>query len=259
MNSAQVFALDFDGVICDGMAEYWQSSWRAYTRVWKVIEQEPGSSIADRFCELRPEIEVGWEMPVLIRALTLGIETERIQSSWQHIRDRVLKDSRISAIEIGKTLDAVRDDWINKDLEGWLGLHRFYPGTIDLLSRLATRKVQPIIITTKEGRFVKQLLQKQGANIPDKCIWGKEIKRSKADSLRQILANSSSSQPQILFVEDRLPTLTKIVSQADLDSVKLYLADWGYNTLRERESIAQNQRIQLLSLTDFAKLDLVTK
>jgi phosphoglycolate phosphatase-like HAD superfamily hydrolase len=253
MDAPQVFALDFDGVICDGMAEYWQSAWRTYTRVWQVVEQEPSSSIADRFCELRPTIEIGWEMPVLIRALTLGIETPQIQATWQRIRDRVLADSRIGAIEISKQLDAVRDEWIKKDLEGWLRLHRFYPGVIDTLNHLPNRNIKPIIITTKEGRFVKQLLQKQGVNIPDEFIWGKEIKRSKADSLRQILAGGQS-QPRIFFVEDRLPTLTKIVSQSDLDSVQLYLADWGYNTPRERASVATDHRIKILSLADFSKL-----
>jgi len=53
------------------------------------------------------------------------------------------------------------------------------------------------------------------------------------------------------FVEDRLKTLV-VHQQPDLDAVKLYLADWGYNTPAERES-AQNDRIQLLSLSQFAE------
>jgi len=32
------------------------------------------------------------------------------------------------------------------------------------------------------------------------------------------------------FVEDRLKTLQLVHQQPDLDAVKLYLADWGYNT-----------------------------
>lgn len=259
MNSSQVFALDFDGVICDGMAEYWQSAWRTYTRVWQVVEQEPSSSIAARFRELRPTIEVGWEMPVLIRALTLGIETAQIQSTWQRLRDRILADSRIGAIEISQKLDAVRDEWIKRDLAGWLRLHRFYPGVIDTLNSLPSRQIQPIVVTTKEGRFVSKLLQQQGVDIPDQFIWGKETKRSKADSLREIVTNTGGSQPQIWFVEDRLQTLIKIAAQPDLNSVKLYLADWGYNTLRERESVRDSQRIEILSLANFAKLGLNSK
>ena len=56
------------------------------------------------------------------------------------------------------------------------------------------------------------------------------------------------------FVEDKLSTLAKISSQPELEAVKLYLADWGYNTPAERESVLQQSRIQLLTLADFPTL-----
>jgi hypothetical protein len=36
-----------------------------------------------------------------------------------------------------------------------------------------------------------------------------------------------------------------------LKTVKLFLADWGYNTLAEREIAQQDSQIQLLSLQEF--------
>jgi hypothetical protein len=53
-------------------------------------------------------------------------------------------------------------------------------------------------------------------------------------------------------VEDRLKTLLSVKQQPDLSQVRLFLADWGYNTLPERESVAQNPPVQLLSLSQFA-------
>ncbi len=42
--------------------------------------------------------------------------------------------------------------------------------------------------------------------------------------------------------------------QQNLDDWKLYLVDWGYNTLEERQRAEANPRIQLLSLGEsFAK------
>jgi phosphoglycolate phosphatase-like HAD superfamily hydrolase len=254
MDSPQVFALDFDGVICDGIEEYWQTAWLTYRQIWQLGGKKPSNAMSERFKELRPTIEVGWEMPILIHALMLGIEKEQISSDWQRTRDRVMAESRISPLDVGKKLDGVRDDWIRRDLEGWLSLHRFYPGVIETLKRLLDRQLQVIIITTKEGRFVRELLQKQGVNLPPKSIWGKEVKRSKADSLRLILDEVQASSPQISFVEDRLQTVNKVAARSDLDAVKLYLADWGYNTTAERNLAAANPKIQILSLTDFSHL-----
>jgi phosphoglycolate phosphatase-like HAD superfamily hydrolase len=254
MNAARILALDFDGVICDGMAEYWQTAWRTYTQVWQLDRLEPSPGVAEKFRELRPLIEVGWEMPVLIRALTLGISTERMQSSWQRIRDRILADSRLSGVKVSQQLDTVRDNWIQQDAASWLALHQFYPGVVDMLKDLPNRKIQPVIITTKESRFVMQLLQQQGIELASEFVWGKELKRSKTDSLKQILDRGAKKSPTVWFVEDRLSTLAKIATQPELESVKLYLAEWGYNTVAEREAALQQSRIQTLALADLATL-----
>jgi phosphoglycolate phosphatase-like HAD superfamily hydrolase len=259
MNAARILALDFDGVICDGMAEYWQTAWRTYTQVWQLDRLEPSPGVAEKFRELRPLIEVGWELPVLIRALSLGISTERMQSSWQRIRDRILADSRLSGVKVSQQLDSVRDNWIQQDPASWLRLHQFYPGVIEMIKELPSRKIQPVIITTKESRFVTQLLQEQGVELASEFIWGKELKRSKTDSLKQILDRGTKKSPTVWFVEDRLSTLSKIAAQPELESVKLYLAEWGYNTASEREAALQQSRIQTLSLADLPTLGGVAK
>jgi len=69
---SQILALDFDGVICDGLIEYFQTAWRTYCQIWKPSLPTPPAGAAS-FYQLRPVIETGWEMPVLIRALVLGI------------------------------------------------------------------------------------------------------------------------------------------------------------------------------------------
>lgn len=254
MNATRVLALDFDGTICDGMAEYWQTAWRTYTKMWQLDRLEPSAGIAEKFRELRPLIEVGWEMPVLIRALTLGISTERMHSSWQRIRDRILADSRLSGVTVSQQLDSVRDNWIQQDPSSWLGLHKFYPGVVDTLNSLADRKIQLVILTTKESRFVSQLLKQEGIELASEYIWGKELKRNKTDSLKMILDRGVKKSPTVWFVEDKLSTLSKVASQPELEAVKLYLADWGYNTSVERESLQQQSRIQSLSLAELPAL-----
>jgi len=87
-------------------------------------------------------------MPVLIRALMLGITDARILQDWAS--DCSVVEADLTAADIGTKLDQIRDEWIATDLASWLSLHRFYPGVVERLLSLLTSPVQPVIVTTKE-------------------------------------------------------------------------------------------------------------
>ncbi|MDF0551968.1 HAD family hydrolase [Kamptonema sp. UHCC 0994] len=247
-----ILALDFDGVICDGLVEYFQTAWRTYCQIWQPINTTPDSDLALTFYKLRPVIETGWEMPLLIQALLLGISQQKILLDWPSIAQQLLLENNLTALDVGTKLDTLRDEWIAKDLHEWLSLHRFYPGVRERLQELVDSDVQPIIVTTKEGRFVQEILQIAGVEMPEGSIIGKEYKKPKHQVLRELLAKSEEDCV-IWFVEDRLKTLLSVKQQSDLTGVRLFLADWGYNTLAERESVAQYPPVQLLSLSGFAQ------
>ncbi len=252
-NIPTILALDFDGVICDGLIEYFQTTWRTYCQIWSPSNSTPPDDLAPKFYRLRPVIETGWEMPVLVRALVLGITEERISQDWAALAQQLLKEANLAAADIAKKLDHIRDEWIATDELGWLSLHRFYPGVVERLGALVTSPVELFIITTKEGRFVQQLLQQQGVQLPDESIIGKESKRPKHQILRELIGQRVGTPLSLWFVEDRLKTLQLVQQQPDLDAVKLYLADWGYNTQAEREVAHHDSRIKLLSLSQFAE------
>lgn len=252
-NTPTILALDFDGVVCDGLIEYFETAWRTYCQVWSSADSKPPFGLAPRFYQLRPVVETGWEMPVLIRALLLGVDEADIWHNWGAIASQLLQQANLTAADVGKKLDRVRDEWISTDLEGWLSLHRFYPGVVERLQFLVTSSVQPVIITTKEGRFVSQLLQQQGVHLPEKSIFGKESKRPKYQIIQELINVTVGIPVSLWFVEDRLKTLQLVQQQALLEAVRLFLADWGYNTAAEREIAARNPRIQLLSLSQFGQ------
>ena len=249
-NFPTILALDFDGVICDGLIEYFQTAWCTYCQIWKPAEIVPNPDLALSFYRVRPAIETGWEMPLLIRALLTGITEEQILREWPEIVPHLLTENNLKAQSVGAMLDGLRDNWIAEDLAGWLSLHRFYPGVADRLHSLQESSVKVAIVTTKEGRFVRELLQLAGVQMPSELIFGKEYNKPKHQILREFLASDKDST--IWFVEDRLKTLLSVKQQPDLSQVRLFLADWGYNTLAERESMAQNPPVQLLSLSQFA-------
>ena len=250
-NRPTILALDFDGVICDGLVEYFQTTKRTYTQIW--TEESPSDDLAPRFYQLRPIIETGWEMPILLRALVLGVTDDEILADWSKVVQRIVSEEGLEAQDVGSKLDRVRDRWIETDLEEWLALHRFYPGVLAQIRHILNSSVELYIVTTKEGRFVKKLLQQQGIDLPQSSIIGKESQRPKDQTLRQLIEAAGDRSVSLWFVEDRLKTLKRVQQQTDLKGVRLYLATWGYNTPQMRDSIKNDPDIHLLSLEQFTQ------
>jgi phosphoglycolate phosphatase-like HAD superfamily hydrolase len=247
-----ILALDFDGVICDGLQEYFQSSKRTYEQIW--TQEKPLSyELADSFYQLRPVIETGWEMPILLRALELNIPSPEILENWSQVCQKIITSEQLQPQDIAQKLDEVREQWIKTDLASWLGLHKFYPGVIPRLKQIINSGPKLYIITTKEGRFTQQLLQQQGIELPEDAIIGKEKNLPKYETLDQIIAKHQIKPANLWFVEDRLPALELVKKQPDLQELGLFLAAWGYNTEKTRKSLKTKRGIYLLYLKQFIR------
>jgi phosphoglycolate phosphatase-like HAD superfamily hydrolase len=246
-----LLALDFDGVLCDGLLEYFQTAWKAYCEVFQPDTLTPPIGLAERFYPLRPVVETGWEMPLVLYGLLSGVAEGAVLDHWPTLVPQLLAQAGVESAPLGAAVDGVRDRWMAADLEGWLGLHRFYPGVLPRLQHAQAEGVELVIISTKEGRFIQQLLAQQGLTLAADHILGKEVKQPKYETLRQLQA--SHPQAHIWFVEDRIKALQSVQSQPDLASVQLFLADWGYNTATDRSAAQADDRLQLLSLTQLAQ------
>ncbi|MCU0569454.1 MAG: HAD family hydrolase [Oculatellaceae cyanobacterium Prado106] len=250
-----LLALDFDGVLCDGLIEYFQTSWRAYRQIWTFPTENPPDGLAEQFYRLRPVVETGWEMPVLLHAILSGLSEAEILQNWATIAPQHLQPTGRTASEISTLVDSIRDQWIATDLDQWLSLHRFYPGVPERLQQVFDNALEMAIITTKEERFAKQLLEQQGIKLADDQIFGKSCKRPKAQTLQMLIQDLTQRgiSPDIWFIEDRLKTLQTIATQPELSEVQLFLADWGYNTAGDRQIAEQDARTHLLSLDTFSQ------
>ncbi|NET30468.1 MAG: HAD family hydrolase [Cyanothece sp. SIO1E1] len=249
-----ILALDFDGVICDGLIEYFQTAWQVYCQIWLPTNQVPPEGLAPIFYHLRPVVETGWEMPVLIHAIRQGVPEAEILYNWPTLAQQYIAAEDLNKVDIAAKVDGVRDQWIATDLPHWLTQHRFFPGVIERLQQLIDSSIEVVIISTKEGRFIHQLLLQQQIDFPPQKIFGKEIRQPKHQTLRQLIqpvSINTNSEPKIWFIEDRLKTLHIVQQQPDLTAISLFLADWGYNTPADRDTTLQEPRIQLLSLQQF--------
>ncbi len=241
-----ILALDFDGVLLNGIREYFQTSWCVYRALWQIESSDPPPEWSERFARLRPVIETGWEMPVLLRAMEQGLKDEQILQEWPQVVAAIAAAEQLDSNQLARAVDGYRDQWIHANLADWLSYHDFYPGVIEQLQRWLAASVPVRIITTKEGRFVAQLLQQAGVAPDALPITGKEAGRPKPETLLSLVDTGS-----IWFVEDRLKTLRAVQQRPELAAVRLFLADWGYNTEADRQAGSIDPAIALLSLEQF--------
>ncbi len=237
MVKPDLVALDFDGVVCDGLQEYFETTRLVCQEIWGTGDLEP---YREAFYRLRPVVETGWEMPMVLRALMLGQSEAEILVNWGDRVAKMLANEGLNAQDVGRRVDGMRDRLLAENLDGWLASHRFYPGMLEVVASLESF----VIISTKESRFIRQLLEHEGIILGPDQVYGKETGRSKG----AVLAQLRSQFNQIWFVEDRLATLLKVRGLAGLENVRLFLADWGYNLPEERALAAADGGIGLLSL-----------
>ncbi|BAQ64178.1 HAD family hydrolase [Geminocystis sp. NIES-3709] len=253
----KILVTDFDGVICDGLREYFYSSKLAYQKIWHDSKIDL-DNFQSQFNTLRPVVETGWEMPLLLRVLTWGETSENILENWSNIKEKAVKILELEGIKVqrlGQSLDEVREMQIRHNLDRWLSLQSFYEGVSSKLKQLINRNIKIYIITTKEGKFARQLLEKENIFLSNYAILGKEVKQPKYESLRLIIQKEKVNPSDVCFVEDRLEALELVSQQSDLEEVKLFLALWGYNTENTRLKAKENPHINLLSLVNFTGND----
>jgi hypothetical protein len=255
-----ILALDFDGVLCDGMGEYFESSRRAYGRVWG--DPPPSADLFASFQRLRPVILTGWEMPLLLRALAVGIPESTIHDKWEPTRDDLLgrDDASVGRGLVPRrplrelletTLDQVRRDWIEADRSDWLSRNTLYCDVADVRRVVGAPHRTPVV-TTKEGQFCRWLLDHWGIEVAE--IQGKEAGTHKCDNLRALRTKYEAETGKALtlwFVEDRLKTLQCVRTHPDLQDVQLFLAEWGYVTEAAKTEVRSAEGIRLLTLREF--------
>jgi len=247
-----LLALDFDGVICDSAAEIAASAWRCARQIWPQSfpsNNAPPEAIT-AFCQMRPFLETGYQSILMLKMLQEKLAFPAFSEHFNEHLERLMQAIGLGPVELKRLFGDCRDQWIERDNLSWLQTHRFYPGVIPALGQALARK-QVAIITTKQQRFVKLLLAGQNIDFPVEQIWGLEQQKKKEIVLKQLI---SEGQQDIIFVEDRLPTLELVSSLPALDSVQLLYATWGYGTSKEHHRCLQSSRIKSLNLPKFISL-----
>ncbi len=251
-----ILFLDFDGVVVDSAGENAVTAWRAGRSIWPDdwTDENPPAWMIEAFCALRPLLHVGYESFGLMRLawLTGREKVAELMPTADRMRQamRLLKDTGLDKDELVRLFGGTRDAWLKNDFTGWLEANRFYPGVVEgLRKRLAKAPESVYILTTKQERFVVALARQAGLELSPDMIFGLDRGVGKPQQLLQLLPAGAGRVMH--FVEDRLPTLMKVIAEPGLANLHLHLAEWGYVTPEELRDLDGQSRINRLSRTEF--------
>lgn len=245
-----LLALDFDGVLCDSARETGITGWKAAGTLWSDMRGNlPPEPLLDAYCRARPVIETGYEAILMMRLLKDGEDPDGLLESFPLKLPETLARSGRAADDLKHLYGSVRDHWIRENAREWLSLSPLYPGTAEVLSSLPAG-TDCFIITTKQERFVAQLLEFHGVPFDAEYIFGLDRGMRKEAVLRELMVRHHG--PGIDFVEDRLATLKRLRARPDMANVRLHFACWGYNTEAERREAAHLNIHRLQALTELS-------
>ena len=238
--------LDFDGVICDSAPENAATAWHVCQFLWP--EDFPSGAVPEsairRFCAVRPYMETGYQAILMTRLMQENAPEEQYTDGLADWQPRNLARLGLTKPELQKLFGAERDRWIAADLPGWLSYNRYYDGAAQVLRSLRER-ARVMILTTKERRFVQQLMRREGIDFPAEDIYGLHQIVNKETTLAQFVAGGEYRP--VTFVEDRLATLTRMFDDERLAAIRLAFATWGYTTAAQRDLAGREPRITSLA------------
>jgi phosphoglycolate phosphatase-like HAD superfamily hydrolase len=249
MAKKKLYALDFDGVICDSAVETGITGWKVASQLWQDMPAELPTDIINQFRQIRPVMETGYEAILIIRLLFKGVSPAGLLNDFTGSINTLIERENLDIDQLKALFGETRDHWINLNLDEWVEMNPLFDTISSKLKQINPK--QCYIITTKQERFVSHILDANKLTLPPEQIFGLDRKLSK----QQILADLLSIHPEhtILFVEDRLPTLENVIDDERLAEIELFFADWGYNTQQDKLA-ATTLAVTSINLAGFASL-----
>ncbi len=255
MSTQKIFLFDFDGVIVDGMHEYWHSSLLACEKYlnspYISFDQKLYKRVPNTFKEIRPWVKYGWEMVLIVHEIIktenpiLNINKDDFINNYHQNCQRILKDNSWVAEDLQKILDMSRNYQIENDFETWVNLHNPFFEVINFMEELKKREIKTGIITTKGKIFAEKILKQ--LDIFPEFVFGYE------SGTKIKIAEKLTKDYKILgFIEDRKKTLINIKQNLETSHIPCFLANWGYLKDSDRNNL--NNEIKLITLGNLKNL-----
>ena len=150
MQSQKLFLFDFDGVVVDGMNEYWHSSLLACDKFLNtsnnLIDKSFYREISNTFKEIRPWVKYGWEMVLIVHEIVKKENPLNDKNKNEFIFNydqncqNILQNNSWLPQDLQNFLDQSRKLQIEKDFEKWINLHNPFHEVIFFIEQKETQK-----------------------------------------------------------------------------------------------------------------------
>lgn len=236
----KVLALDFDGLICDGLNECILVSWNGYhDKDLDAFSKQGLESIPVQFaknfehCRNFAQHLGHFVVPFIFQKDTITSQN-KFDALYQLIDPNVVDD-------FIKKVTTYRH-WVRRENENeWLKHHVLYPGMKTFLTNIQ----QPVyIVTAKDSESVLKILSIAGINFDENQIFGEQ--KIKIEAFRQIAHLEGIDNQELYFFDDNILN----VLAAQKAGYSAYWATWGYNA-SDHLHIARKNAVPSLSLPDF--------
>lgn len=215
----RVFALDFDGVICDSLQEGLLISWNAHTHAPVEAFVAPGLAgvppeVTDRFTRCRPFTRHfgHWLVPFVISSIP-ATHTE-FAARYDELPEQTIKAFTATAAHYRTQ---VRRDHPDR----WLAHHRVQPRLRGLLT-------DAYIVTARDIGSVRQILDAHAMGVDDGRIFGSLS--DKQDALRTIAVREAVEPADVTLVDDNIENCVA----AHAAGYNARWATWGYTATADR-------------------------
>ena len=234
-----LLVFDFDGVIVDGIKEYWSSSRQTCLNILPAKEKEIvyfPNEIPKAFKAMRPWVHHGWEMVILAaecsnKTSQLNLKgLEKFSKNYQIECSLALKKWGWKSFQLQESLNQTRREAISNNFNQWLNFYQPFPFVNKRLRSLEREGIEFAVLTTKSIEFTNKLLD--SFDLKPKLVFGHES-GSKLEVLNQLLKTRIIQG----FIEDRRTTLEQVLEDPNLKSIPCYLASWGYLKPEDKDNL----------------------
>ena len=255
MHHQKLILFDFDGVIINGIDEYWFSSKLACEKYLltnlKNLNINRYIEVPKIFTEIRPWVKYGWEMVLITHEILKTHEPlnhlskNSFLENYEENCSKLLLEYSWGSIELQRCLDNARIFQIKNDVKKWISLHQPFNEVVNFIKYAKDKGYKIGVISTKGKSFTSKILS--NLNIFPELIFGYES-GTKVD----IISKLSLSYDIKGFIEDRRKTLSNILQNNQTKYIDCYLAEWGY--LKSTDKIDLPQGIKLLKIKNLEDL-----
>ncbi len=243
MNKEKVIALDFDGIISDTENECYIICIPAFRRMGEVIDDNP--YVRSEFRKARPYVKHADCYYTVLKIL------QDPKASFDTISFSEFAKIRNKNKERGKEFHKLFYEErakLQQNMNEWLKLNPSYSSIPKIIKNLMNM-FHIVIVSAKDKKATKLLLESYGLHIGDENILAKEFSMDKRDQMRFISDKFHVAFDKIIFVEDNLEQLLTVKELG----VKLILASWGYNT-EEQKKETKKLGISVATIENFERI-----